>query len=1183
MKKIILLIILILALSLSSCKTKKPDADTQPTEPTFWDGVESVTLVSSEDSEWSSDFSKKLAYAIGLDVNLRSEVTDSKCQIIIGKSDNAVSVKAYELLERKMTDSDDNDAGYLVYVDEKTVAIAFQGISGRNYAIDALLKDHFTEKFDPSNGTLCYSVYSMKALADNERAAQREEQISEIEATNGKPMADAIRKLYSLFNADTYIWMANLYDPETGAFYYSNSGRDNIGFLPDVESTQQILGALVIGGMLREQGGITGALSPEMEDKLVGWIRSLQSPEDGYFYHPQWGTDVESTRRSRDLDWSISLLESFGALPLYDTPTGVKGVNGAGGISPTSSPLRHRSLVTAVSSVISTAGGALPEYLSSTSAFREYIISLDIPNNSYAAGNKLAADHALIKSAGKEYVDILINYLNETQIPELGLWQATVNDNDFDPYDGVGYDSVNGLMKLTCVYDFLGREMPNIDKALESAIKVGLYRNTDTDEHVCCTYNPWATMDMLIRFETKARGFASAEVLRKKIIDVAPELIEATYDKISTHYILGGGFSYNESRPCNASQGAYTACSSVPEADVNATAVVASNMISTMFYALGIERVFLWCPDDFYVFRDVIENLGMTMKHELPEITPITFEGYEKNNVISGSELDPAENVMVDVGEFEYFSSTVVNRPYSSSKKDMALRTEVKNTDVGIAYKPSSTNIYIANSFQQGNCFIFESDILVESSTNDVFAQILFSPLDEGNPSFGLNLSATNQGGKQVIKIWDAYTGTDGIKNSNLYTGVGVGEWFNLRIEMYKVFEKNQHGVSELKENYAKIYVNGEHVATSDAGYVHSSSPGVVKNREVAKVSISHYRKTQSIIYFDNILCKKTNDEYVPTTIYNPDAPNLPDVSVDEGEDYNFVAEFDDGILNDAYLHSYIHDGGLVNVMKEGIDLEEYSDRISYALASNIGDRVGDVLRITTKKQTAYGVSSSIVRVSNTLPKGTTYTFESKMYYENIAERGCVTQLHFKDADGRIHLSLNVMYSDEGYIYLSENNSTGTGQQKPFEGANFALEKWFTLRIEFYRTTISDTTRVKIYSEDAEGDVVCIADINAYNASAIGSETPLTNVEIAHQRLNAATLYLDDVSFTRREIDYEEETVYPIAVEDVLQKVPDEPDAPDEPEQPDEPVAPPPSTEDDSGEHGGALTPDNVLDPGAWT
>ena len=54
---------------------------------------------------------------------------------------------------------------------------------------------------------------------------------------------EAVRDFYAnFFDPEKLIrWWAGLYDPEIGGFYYSNSARDNAGFLPDMESTYQIL------------------------------------------------------------------------------------------------------------------------------------------------------------------------------------------------------------------------------------------------------------------------------------------------------------------------------------------------------------------------------------------------------------------------------------------------------------------------------------------------------------------------------------------------------------------------------------------------------------------------------------------------------------------------------------------------------------------------------------------------------------------------------------------------------------------------------------------------------------------------------------------------------------------------------------------------------------------------------
>ncbi len=101
----------------------------------------------------------------------------------------------------------------------------------------------------------------------------------------------------SIFSEDLYLWAAELYDPETGGFYFSISGRDNYGYLPDLESTNQALGLLSTGLGL---GELSTLLNSDQKARLLSWVQTLQSNRDGYYYHPHWGISVIEGRRSRD-------------------------------------------------------------------------------------------------------------------------------------------------------------------------------------------------------------------------------------------------------------------------------------------------------------------------------------------------------------------------------------------------------------------------------------------------------------------------------------------------------------------------------------------------------------------------------------------------------------------------------------------------------------------------------------------------------------------------------------------------------------------------------------------------------------------------------------------------------------------------------------------------------------------
>ena len=142
----------------------------------------------------------------------------------------------------------------------------------------------------------------------------------------GERLTEKIAELYAVYDRRMIKWLAELYDPEIGGWYYSASGRDHEGYLPDLESTGEALTILQYNNMLDHVGG-TKALPDFMKQQIISFIKPLQDP-NGYFYHPQWTkerTDRLVERRARDLSYGVSALITAGGRPTYDTPTGIKG------------------------------------------------------------------------------------------------------------------------------------------------------------------------------------------------------------------------------------------------------------------------------------------------------------------------------------------------------------------------------------------------------------------------------------------------------------------------------------------------------------------------------------------------------------------------------------------------------------------------------------------------------------------------------------------------------------------------------------------------------------------------------------------------------------------------------------------------------------------------------------------
>ncbi len=555
-------------------------------------------------------------------------------EFVIGATNRQLSTTAYNKLNEKINDHLDD--GWLIYAEGNSMALAFTSNTAMDMAleyIDSELLDKEELVFD-KDGVVADYVYNVIEYADSKRDALQEKEFNRIEATLGKDVSDALRRLYSMYSPEVYEWLVGLYDPQNGGFYYSNSGRDNQGYLPDIESTVQALNHLNTAGMFAEYGNsYVNAISDEMKAKLLSFAKNLQSPEDGYFYHPQWGKDIIVARRGRDLGWATQLIKALGGRPYWNTPGGVSGELGAPSYaSPTSLTKSFtESYVLSVSSV-KAANSYIPEHLQSLEAWEEYIIGLNIYDDPYTSGNTLAAQHNEIKAAGNEYIDYLINYLNELQNEETGFWG-----------EGVTYVTMNGFMKLSSSYSYYNKAVPNVEAALYSTIEILLTPDTDNrDLHVCNTYNTWVNFSQILHSANRTAGQEAVKSLRSVILSKAPELINITYDKLITHKRQEGGFSYFETKNGNTSQKAPVACSLTPESDVNATCIATTGIISNLFTSLGVSKVPMYAPEDALVFIRMIDNKEPIIKIEnsvdLPEIKGERGNGeyFESSNKYTG-------------------------------------------------------------------------------------------------------------------------------------------------------------------------------------------------------------------------------------------------------------------------------------------------------------------------------------------------------------------------------------------------------------------------------------------------------------------------------------------------------------------------------------------------------------------
>ena len=348
-------------------------------------------------------------------------------------------------------------------------------------------------------------------------------------ASHGKEIADAAKEMNDVFTDGYYLWLAGLYDAKIGGFYYANSARDNEGFLPDIESTGQALGTLVNIGI-----GLSGDLPPKMKEEILRFTKSLEDPDDGYFYHPQWGKNVNPSRRGRDLNFATGTLRAFGAKADY--PTAFERI------------------------AIARDGGdntSVPEHLRSKEAFLEWLREFDICTNSYPKGHALDSQSSQIKAAGLG--DVCIDFINTLQRPDTGLWEDTFN-----------YQTTNGMLKISTLYPQFGREFPNVLAAVRTQIRAAL--SDEPTVGIVDIYNPWVALGILYD-NAKAYGTKeSFEGIRALLREYAIPLLRVSRAKLLSFRKEDGSFSYLHESSSPFSQGV-RASMGENEGDVNATAL----------------------------------------------------------------------------------------------------------------------------------------------------------------------------------------------------------------------------------------------------------------------------------------------------------------------------------------------------------------------------------------------------------------------------------------------------------------------------------------------------------------------------------------------------------------------------------------------------------------------------------
>ena len=374
--------------------------------------------------------------------------------------------------------------------------------------------------------------------------------------------------------------------------------------------------------------------------------------------------------------------------------------------------------------------------------------------------------------------------------------------------------------------------------------------------------------------------------------------------------------------------------------------------------------------------------------------------------------------------------------------------------------QPGRTDVAVSG---EGNCYVFETDIYIASSSTGEFTRVNFRDT-AGNAVARFMLCGNGQ-----IKDYNSST-------SALLCTIDKNEWVTLRIEYYKS--------SVAEESYYKIFADGVLLAQSYGAYKVSDAP-------ISAVRLQHQRLVASVTYYDNI------SAYADVKSYTPEAE---------------IIDFEDNSLTGALYESKDSN----NLIESGTDVYE-GLAANYSITADPTDAANKVLKVntfnTSESNVFNGLTSYSVQKTDTLHAGNCTVFESKVYIETPAteDERAAAYLYFRNSSGSVfYLALTT--SSDGKVTLKNYQKAEDGTNVPTTLATFATDKWVNLRIETYKSTTLEENYIKVYLGEDSENMTLAAAIAGYNTASLATDAnAVTSVRVDYYRKSAVNMYFDDV------------------------------------------------------------------------
>lgn len=892
----------------------------------------------------------------------------------------------------------------LGHVTDGTSATTLTVAPGETYAVTAAAPEG--EKFSAWADGRKAAAFTLTAVADSETpvivnyTAQFGDSTETVMAgwftDNGIDAALAssfIELTQDLGAVDIYEWVAQVYDPETGAFYYSISARDHYGFLPDVESSSHALSILVSLGLTRSE-----LLTAEQEAKYTSWVQSLQNSVEGKFYHPQWGVNVSNSRDGRDQQSSVNALYLYGyvggnELIFHNDACTDKANNGTATqitlpLTTSTGAALSNLIATAVSNTIITERFDSPEkfvtYLNAELVDRKY--------DYYSLGNYIVSQSADIKS--HSLTETCLSWFTDRQDQTTGLWSADLNGNEDHAID---YDAVSALMKIGALYAGLGSKLPNAGLAYENAIKVAT--GTAAVGKIVDVYNPlYAMKDLYQTYKNDAEIKAEFDAAIK---ENAETLISVTRTKLDNFDKGDGAYSYLVDRTLTVSQGP-TVSLGLPESDGNATTIAVDTCEFLLYLLTGGKHESLGVLPT-YVGAIYVDKTD----YDIVTLTDGTWRDSVGNavaaeNVIPTSHLDRFKALLGAEDESRVKSEAATSQnlvmTFDGDNTEMeegrydGTNVSVENGAlklVDVASKNDYVKFIPVEQDDDVRYYEFGFDMKVNSASSGNILWVDFS-----YPQIRLNISYTSSG---IVFYNEISTGsTTNICDDATGTQVKLDKnsWFTVKIKVYPGINNptSSDKVAEI------TFTQGGNTYTSTVNrYYHPASYGNYNSMPFESGAIWGYGSAASTVYIDNVRCIKHNNSKS-----NPDG------------DYNFDRETE---------HTDSYSGGTV----------------TYDTYKTTTDNVYSVAPGATASLTAKDYTGTFVQANFN------HT-EMKLRASGYSAGDEVATVALTDASSNVILVVKLVATAQGVFKLTSLDGTITLLDNLTANAG----EWIQLRIDYY-------------------------------------------------------------------------------------------------------------------------------------